>query len=260
MTLSLVTGNTYHGRHGQIANRFRYGVDYVLADLDEQAGSGRAKTQSIPALFSFEKVNLFSLYRRDHGGQRRQGMGADWVRAVLLDQGFTHLLNGRIRLLAQPRVLGHVFNPVSFWLVYDPQDDLALVIAEVNNTFGDRHSYLCYNDDLRPITANDQLDARKIFHVSPFQEISGSYHFRFDIRKDALHIVIDFRNGQEGVLATYTGAIAPLSNRAILRSVFRRPFGSLRVLALIHWQALKLKLKGARYLSRPVPPTKEISR
>jgi DUF1365 family protein len=167
---------------------------------------------------------------------------------------------GALWLLAQPRVLGHVFNPVSFWLCHDRAGALKVVIAEVTNTFGDRHSYLCHHDDLRPIGAADTLGAQKIFHVSPFQPLTGEYSFRFDIRADAIAIRIAYRSGDERLVATLTGPRRPLTNAAILRAALRRPFGSRRVLGLIHWQALRLWWKGARYRARPEPPKTKVSR
>ncbi len=188
----------------------------------------------------------------------RQKKGAAWVRDVLA----AHALPGteRILLLAQPRVLGHVFNPVSFWLCHDTAGDLCTVIAEVTNTFGDRHSYLCHRDDHGPIGREDTLHATKIMHVSPFQPTTGAYQFRFDIRENRIGIWIDYTTGNGGVLATLVGPRRPLTNGAILRAALRRPFGSRRVLALIHWQALKLFLKCAGYRNRPEPPVEEVTR
>ena len=246
-----IRGETFHGRHGGVKNAFRYGVDYVLLDAEAEPRA--------PGLFSRNRGNLLSLHDRDHGGPPGQGRGAAWVREVLQAHGIT-LPWLRIELLTQPRVLGHVFNPVSFWLCRDGTGALRTVIAEVTNTFGDRHSYLCYHDDLAAITREDTLTARKIFHVSPFQEIAGEYRFRFDIAADKIGIWIDFRDGENGVLATLVGRRAPLTNGSILAACLRRPFGSRRVLALIHWQALKLFLKGARYHTRPAPPVEEVSR
>ena len=164
-----------------------------------------------------------------------------------------------ILLLAQPRVLGHVFNPVSFWLCSDTTG-LRVVIAEVSNTYGDRHSYLCHRDDLAPLTRDDSVTAQKILHVSPFQPVAGGYRFRFDITADKIDIRIDYDDGAAGLIATLTGPRMPLSNRAILAACLRRPFGSRRVLALIHWQALKLWGKGARFRNRPLPPRDDVSR
>jgi DUF1365 family protein len=247
-----IRGVTFHGRHGAVKNAFRYGVDYLLLDGE---GSERG-----PGLFSRNRANLVSLHDIDHGGAPKAGQGAAWARAVLrahdLPEG-----DWSVSLLAQPRVLGHVFNPVAFWLWHDRKGALRAAIAEVTNTFGDRHSYLCHHGDLRPIVAEDVLEATKIFHVSPFQPVEGRYLFRFDIRSDKIGIWIDYRTADGGgVLATLTGARRPLTNAGILRACLRRPFGSRRVLGLIHWQALKLYLKGARYRPRPAPPVDEVTR
>lgn len=245
-----IAGHTWHGRKGAVDNSFRYGVDYLLLDAEAEVRG--------PRLFARNRAGLTALHDRDHGGAPKQGRGAAWVREVLAQHGLP--LTGTIQLLAQPRVLGHVFNPVSFWLIHDDRDQLCAVIAEVTNTFGDRHCYLCHKPDLSPITAADRLEARKILHVSPFQPIAGGYAFRFDIRPDRIGIRIDLDTGAGGVTATLTGPRAPLTDRAILGFCLRRPFGARRVLALIHWQALKLWWKGARYRPRPEAPAQEISR
>jgi len=244
-----IRGITFHGRKGAVANRFSYGVDYVMLNPETSVG---------PALFSRNRGNLTSLHDADHGGLPKHGTGVTWVRQVLT----AHCLPGadRVDLLAQPRVLGHVFNPVSFWLCYDAQNALRVVIAEVSNTFGERHSYLCHREDRAAITADDTMTAQKIFHVSPFQPVEGGYQFRFDIRADRIGIWIDYTAGAGGLIATLTGRRVPLTNGAILGACLRRPFGSRRVLALIHWQALKLYFKGAGYRAPPVPPVDEVSR
>nr|WP_245866932.1 DUF1365 domain-containing protein [Kandeliimicrobium roseum] len=245
-----VDGLTFHGRHGAVANAFRYSIDYVL--LDAEAGV------ATPPLFGRNRAGLMSLQDRDHGGAPGAGHGAAWVRAVLAAHGLPD--PARIELLAQPRVLGHVFNPVSFWLIRDAGDELVAVIAEVTNTFGDRHSYLCHHADLRPIGREDTLEAVKIFHVSPFQPVTGGYRFRFDIGAGRIGVWIDYRTEGGGVYATLTGRRRPLTAARILAACLRRPFGSRRVLGLIHWQALKLWWKGAAYRPRPLPPADEVSR
>jgi len=244
-----IDGVTFHGRRGAVENAFRYSIDYVLLEPEVDCAA--------PTLFARNRAGLTSLHDADHGGAPGQGQGAPWVRDVLAQHGLD--VTGRVELLAQPRVLGHVFNPVSFWLVHGAEGDLRVVIAEVSNTFGDRHSYLCHHPDLAPITREDTLEAVKIFHVSPFQPVTGGYTFRFDIGAEKIGIWIDYRTGNDSLLATLTGTRRPLSNRAILRACLRRPFGSRRVLGLIHWQALKLWWKGARYRPRPEPPSDEIS-
>ncbi|GAA5079945.1 DUF1365 domain-containing protein [Roseibacterium beibuensis] len=247
-----IAGETFHGRRGSVENAFKYGIDYVLLDAEE------AKPRA-PWLFGRNRAGFLSLQDKDHGGPVKDGRGAAWAREVLAANGLTDVTDGKLMLLAQPRTLGHVFNPVSFWLAHDGPGRLRAVIAEVTNTFGDRHSYLCVHDDRRPITREDTLTAQKIFHVSPFQPIEGGYTFRFDIRNDRVGVWIDFSTGNEGLYATLTGKRQVLTTGAILRSALRRPLGARRVFALIHWQALVLWWKGASYRDRPEPPGHEVS-
>jgi hypothetical protein len=249
-TLDHIAGVTFHGRRGAVANAFRYTVDYVLLDAEAPVRA--------PWPFRRNARGAVSLHDADHGGAPGQGRGAAWVREVLA----AHQLPApdRIELMAQPRMLGHVFNPVSFWLIRGADGALWAVIAEVSNTFGDRHSYLCHHDDLRPIAPDDRLHARKVFHVSPFQPVAGEYTFRFDIRPDRVGVWIDHRNDGGGLYATLTGTRRPASTLGLLKAALRRPLGSRRVLALIHWQALKLWWKGAGYRVRPEPPVEEVSR
>ena len=247
-----IDGVTFHGRRGALENAFRYSIDYVLLDAEEAVRA--------PFLFARNKGGLVSLRDGDHGGAPGQGKGASWVRDVLSEAGIDTFPIGRIELLAQPRILGHVFNPVSFWLIRDEAGALRVVIPEVTNTYGDRHSYLCHHDDLRPIERDHTLSARKIFYVSPFQPVEGDYTFRFDITDARIGIWIDYTQGNGGLLATLTGRRAPLTNARILKAMVRRPLGSRRVLGLIHWQALKLWWKGALFRTRPEPPAEEVSR
>lgn len=245
-----IQGETYHSRRGAVKNAFRYAIDYVLLDVEAQVKG--------PRFFARNSAGLMSVQDTDHGGPPKTGRGAAWARGVL--ESHQIKLDGQIDLLAQPRLLGYVFNPVSFWLCHDVDGVLRTVIVEVTNTFGDRHSYLCHHDGLREITKDETLDAQKLMHVSPFQPVEGGYTFRFDITPDQIHIVIDYSRGEGGVIATLKGPRARLTNRSILSAILRRPFGSRRVLALIHWQAIKLWWKGATFRSQPTPPEHEVSK
>lgn len=246
---------TTHRRRGALRHAFRYGVDYVL--IDPEAGSAG------PALFSRNRFNLWSVHDRDHGGPLKAGRGALWARDVLAAQGLgPRAPDGgetrRLLLLTQPRFLGYVFNPVSFWLVMEGAA-LVAAIAEVSTPFGDRHSYLCHLPGFAPITGAARIATAKSLHVSPFQDVAGGYEFRFDIRPDHIAITILHRNGAEGVAATLTGTRRPMTNAGLLGAALRRPLGALRTITLIHWQALRLRLKGARYRARPIPPQDEVT-
>lgn len=237
---------TTHVRRGGLAHSFTYNVDMVLIDPEARSSC---------LLFSRNRLNLTSVHDRDHGGKPGHGRGAPWAREVLAARG---LEGFELRLLTQARFLGYAFNPVSFWLAFDG-DKLRAVIAEVSNTFGDRHSYVCRLKDFAPIGAQDVITSTKAFHVSPFQDIAGEYRFQFHITDTRIVIRINHKNGSEGVNATLTGSLTPLTNRAILMAGLRRPFGPMRTVALIYWNALRLRLKGARYRPHPPAPDNEVS-
>jgi DUF1365 family protein len=241
-----VAATTSHTRRGAPGHAFRHGVDYVLIDPEARGG---------PLLFSRNRFNLASVHDRNHGGAPKAGKGASWARAVFAERG---VRDAEIMLLTQPRFLGYVFNPVSFWLTMK-DGALSAVIAEVTNTYGDRHSYFCANPGHTPIGPRDEITVEKLMHVSPFQEVAGEYAFRFDIRPDRIAIRIDFCNGDTGLIATLRGPRTPLTNSAILAALLRRPAGAMRTIALIYWHALRLKLKGLRFRARPTPPDHEVS-
>ncbi len=232
---------------GAVRHAFRYRVDFVLLDPE---GEARAP------LFRRNRWGAASVHDRDHGGPPGAGEGAPWARrafaAAGLGDGF------RLLLLTQPRWFGTVFNPVSFWLAVDG-DALVAVIAEVNNTFGDRHSYLCAKPGFAPIRPGEVMTASKVFHVSPFQDVAGRYAFSFDLRDDSIAIRIAHRNGSEGLVATLEGQRLPLTAPRVLRAALRFPFAGLRAIALIHWQAFRLWRKGAPFRTRPLPPAEDLT-
>lgn len=239
-----------HARRGGIRHAFRYRVDYLLLAPETVRPCG---------LFRLGRFGLFSLRATDHGGLRGAGTGAGWAWQVLEQAGLPRDGAMTMALMAQPRFLGFWFNPVSFWMVLRG-DALIAVIAEVNNTFGQRHSYLCANPGFAPITRDDQLRTDKVFHVSPFQDILGTYDFRFSLTPAAIGVMIRQINGSDGLIATLRAAPRPLRQTALIASALRRPGGALRILALIYWQALRLRLKGTAYRPLPPAPPEEISR
>ena len=179
-----VAARTWHGRHGRVRHAFDYRIDLVLIDPEA--------ADPLPGL-ARNRWGIASVHDRDHGGPRGKGEGAPWARRVLAEHGLPDTVT--LRLLTQPRWFGFVFNPVSFWLAFR-DDALVAAIAEVNNTYGDRHCYFCARPDLAPIGPGDVVTATKVFHVSPFQDVAGSYAFSFDVRADALAIRIGYRNAR----------------------------------------------------------------
>lgn len=229
---------TFHARRGDLKHAFQHGVDYVLTDFGDMN----------PRLMSRNRFNLWSLWDRNHGGQRGLGSGVDWFRAVLAERGFA-VERVQLLLLTQPSHLWFHFNPVSFWIAV-ADGELRAFVAEVNSTFGQRHCYFCAHDDFRPITWADTLSAEKLMHVSPFQKISGQYRFNFDLTEAAIRIRISYENEDQGVLATLNGPRRVATDKSLLMAAIRRPLGGARVVALIHWQALCLYLKRAPFLKK----------
>ncbi len=239
-----------HARRGALRHSFRTRADHLLLAPEHVRP---------PRLMGHNRFGLISFHDADHGGPRGSGTGARWAWAQFGAAGIARRPGLVLALLTQPRFLGYWFNPVSFWMLIEG-DALIAAIAEVNNTFGQRHSYLLARPDLAPITAETELTARKVFHVSPFQDVAGDYHFRFALHPDRIAIRIARQDGKGGIDTAMTGPLVPLTSRAVLASSLRRPGGALRVIAQIYWHALRLKLKGAAYRRLPAPPDQEISR
>jgi DUF1365 family protein len=256
LTKALLTARVMHARQRPRRHSFTYGVYYLCFSLSDIG--------DLPnRLLSVDKWNLFSFYNRDHGprdhGKRERGSLEQWMRAVLAEHEVS--ADGDITLLTLPRVLGYVFNPVSFWFCRDKAGGLRAVLSEVCNTFGERHCYLSLHDDRRPIEPQDWLKAKKLFHVSPFLDVTGHYEFRFACDDDKVNVIINYHDADGLMLATsLIGQRQPLTARTLATHFFRYPLITFKVIALIHGEALRLILKGARYRPKPPPPPIEVSR
>ncbi len=158
-------------------------------------------------------------------------------------------------LLCYPRVLGTVFNPLSVYFAYDANDRLTGVIYEVRNTFGERHSYVAPIREGELDVSGLRQERDKRFYVSPFNDLLQRYFFRVKPPGQEVAVRI-LQKDESGPLlsATFHGAHCPLTSAAILRAFIRIPFLTVTIIAGIHWEALKLWLKGLRLKPRPVPP------
>jgi DUF1365 family protein len=246
----ILSAQIFHARLRPKPNSFRYHATYVSLPLSEFLPQRRG-------LFSIDGFNLFSVRSRDYGeGPSPQ----EWI-ARVLDEWNVPEADGGIELITMPRIFGYAFNPVNFWLCRDVAGGLRAVLAEVNNTFSERHCYLCFHDDRRHIEPGDKLTAFKVFHVSPFMETRGQYSFRFSRKPERLAIVIDLADENGPLLKTsVAGAIQPLTSWRLLRSLLSNPLMPLKVIGLIHYQAAKLFLKRVRHIRKPSPPAALISR
>lgn len=243
---SLFVGRTVHERRTPTRRRFAYRLASVWLDvdrLDEAAGQSR--------LFSVDRFNLFSFHRRDHGARRSEPL-RPWAEAVFAEAGVS-LDGGPVRLFCLPRVLGYVFNPLSLWFGYGPDGAARGVIYEVRNTFGDVHAYAAPLDGAAG--ALHRHDAEKIFHVSPFWPVAGRYAFTLRAEAERLALSIRYRLDDADVFtATQTAARRVLDDRGLLGVFFGQPLLTLKVIAGIHLEALRIWRGGGRYHRRPEPP------
>lgn len=247
----LLKATIMHKRLYPKTNQFNYSLYYL--------STTRKLLKNTPsALLGFNRFSLLSFYDKDHG--KRNGKNSEqWVRNILKKHNITHA-NGEITVVTLPRILGYVFNPVSFWFCFNTEQALCAVIAEVNNTFNETHSYLITNPNQNPITKNDWITAKKAFHVSPFFNVEGIYKFRFAYSKTNIGIWINYEREEGNKLYTsITGKRIPLTTKNIIKLFFSIPFITIKTILLIHYQALKLWGKGATYYKKPRPPDKEVS-
>jgi len=245
-------GEVMHRRLGAVRHRFTYQVFSVLLDLDRIEALGRRLK-----LFSYNRLNIFSFQDRDHGPRDGSPL-RPWVERHLVAAGLGHVRGGRIRLLCFPRLWGYVFNPLSVFFCEAPDGTLAAILYEVSNTFGERH---CYLEPVNPSVAGviEQACAKR-FYVSPFIELEGDYRFRVQAPDEKLMIAIRqrARDGQT-LHAILSGTAAPFDDRTLLRALLAHPLMTFKVMAAIHWEALKLWRKGAKFQTRPAPPPVEIT-
>ncbi len=246
-----------HTRHWPKAHALHYRVWYLCIKLSQLPTLGKLKW------LSRNRFNLFGLYDADYGIDRSQTLD-QWIGSIKRDYGLNEC-DGEVTLVTMPRMLGHGFNPVSFWFMADKAGALRAVLAEVNNTFGERHCYLCRHEDGRTILPTDWLSRDKVFHVSPFMQVAGSYDFRFKFTDTEVGVWINYNTelngGLQRMLSTYvSGSREALNARKLVIAFLRYPMLTLKVVGMIHWHAIRLLLKGIHYNVKPQPPKRMVSK
>ena len=250
----LYFGEVMHRRLEPMYHRFRYRVFSLYLDLDDLP-----QLASRLRLFSYNRWNVFSFFDRDHGPLASHSGRPirEWVDAYLEAAGID-CRGGRVTLLCFPRVLGYVFNPMSVYFCHGAGGDLKAILYEVSNTFGQRHSYLLPSDgeaEHHNAPATIEQSCEKRLHVSPFMGMAARYRFRLKVPDERLTMLIRQENesGRQ-LIATHTGRRVPLTDARLLSAFVCYPLMTLKVIVAIHWEALKLWLKGARLVTRPTPP------
>jgi len=247
MTLrsAVYVGKVMHRRLHPRIHHFRYRAFWFLLDIDE-LGEISKKLR----WFSYNHANVFSFYDADHGDGSAKPLRAQIERQMA--KAGVNLAGGQIRLLCMPRTLGYCFNPLSIFFCYRADDTLAALVYQVHNTFGERHSYV--------IPVENQSDAlhqrcRKLFYVSPFLDMDMRYDFQITGPDDRVTVGICASKSERPVLsAVLTGARQSLTDRNLMLLFFKVPAITVKVIAAIHWEGLRLWVKGVRLRQRPLPP------
>ncbi len=217
--------------------------------------------ESEPTALAINRRAWFAFHDADHGDGRpaETGGALAWLDALLNKEGI-HDATGEVWLQAFPRVLGHAFKPVSFWYAHRADGSLSAIVAEVNNTFGERHCYL-----LPEPQYGQTILAHKVFHVSPFCDVQGEYRFRFmrtqHNGQDRIVARVDHGDADGPLIDTsWSGVLEPATAAALRRVMWRFPLLTFGVVARIHWHALLLWLKKVPFWRKPEPPRDFVTR
>ncbi len=240
-------GSVHHLRRRPKSHRLQYRVFSLLIDLDDFEDINASSR-----LFRINQASLFSFWESDHGEGRASGLKT-WALDHLRRAGFdTEEVS--VRLLCYPRILGYVFNPLSVYYCYDSKNALMATLHEVNNTFGEKHTYVL-PVQIKKGEDGFQQAAPKNLAVSPFTKMDARYRFEMNVPNDDICVRIGLHDEQGPVMvASFSGERHKLSDRALALAFFQYPLMTLKVTAGIHFEALRLWLKGIPLVARSPAP------
>ena len=247
----LYAGKVMHQRMKPFGHRFEYSVFSLLIDLDKLPEAGK-----LTRLFSIDKFNVGSFHQVDHIDSRISAV-SDGIRTYVdrLFEAAGAQRPARVKLFAYPRIFGHVFNPIALYNAFDEAGQLSGMIYEVRNTFGERHTYVCPVEQGELSVAGLRQSQQKHFHVSPFIAMKAQYNFRLTPPSETLNFRILERDDDGPLLsATFAGKAKVLTTRNFVLQMVRIPFLGLKIVAGIHFEAIRLWLKGAQFRRCPPPP------
>jgi hypothetical protein len=241
-------GPVHHARRRPRPHRFAYDSYFLLLPM-------RALRAQSCAALNRNGRGWLSFHDADHGDGGPDALA--WLDALLAREGIAEA-DGEVWLHCFPRVLGYAFKPVSFWYCHRADGGLAAIVVEVNNTFGERHCYLLHGPEL---AYGRELQAAKVFHVSPFCRVEGRYRFRFLHTAARTVARIEHEDAAGPLLTTsISGQLSPLDTANARAAFFALPAFSLLLMARIHWQALRLWLKRTPFFAKPAAPERFLTR
>ncbi|WP_419906310.1 DUF1365 domain-containing protein [Hoeflea sp.] len=245
---AVYVGTVMHRRLRPRPHGFRYSVFSMLVDIDHLSDLNRRLR-----LFSHNRFNVYSIHERDHGdgGPLKRHLQETALRALGSDAA------ERFLMLCYPRILGYVFNPLTVYFGLDRDDRTIVVIYEVTNTFGERHTYAIPVDgDGESIRQN----CEKVLHVSPFNEVRGRYAFKTRLPRETANVAILLKDDGGPLLAAqFSGIRKPLNDAVLVRLAVTHGLMTAKVWLGIHFEALKLWRKRLRFFKKPAPPVSAVT-
>ena len=234
-------GNVVHKRFKPKKHFFKYRVFSIFLDLDEIN-----ELEKEISFFSYNKFNILSFFDKDHGNRDGSSI-KDWIIQVLQKKNIS-TKNIKIKILCYPRIFGYVFNPLSIFFIYDTDSNPIAILYEVKNTFGEQHTYVF------KINIKDQHisnNCKKKFYVSPFMDLESKYFFKVLIPNERLSVIIDQRDKDGKLLfASQDGERVKISSKNLLISYLKHPLMTLKIISAIHYEALKLWIKGVKLVKK----------
>lgn len=243
----IYAGQVRHRRLQPVPHDFNYRMFMMYLDLDELPNLFRGRW-----LWSDRRAALARFRREDHMGPA--DVPLDQAVRDLVEQRTGQAPGGPVRLLTHLRYFGHVFNPVSFYYCFDKDDTFVeTIVAEVNNTpWGEQHCYVLPQSDNHGAGAHSRFFPKKVMHVSPFMEMDVDYDWRFNQPGDGLNVHMEnAREGRKVFDATLVLQRQEINSRSLAGVLLNFPLMTVKVVAAIHWQALKLWLKSVPVHDHP---------
>ena len=237
----IYTGSVIHKRFKPKKHSFKYSVFSLFLDLDEIN-----ELDNKISFFSYNKFNILSFFDKDHGYRDGSSIKS-WLIQILQKKNIS-TKNIKIKILCYPRIFGYVFNPLSIFFIYDSDSNLTTILYEVKNTFGEQHTYV-FKIDIK----NKQIlnNCKKRFYVSPFMDLESKYFFKMLIPNERLSVIIEQRDKEGKLLfASQDGERVKMSSKNLLISYLKHPLMTIKIISAIHYEALKLWIKGVKLVKK----------
>ena len=234
-------GSVIHKRFKPKKHFFKYSVFSLFLDLDEIN-----ELDNKISFFSYNKFNILSFFDKDHGYRDGSSIKS-WLIQILQKKNIS-TKNIKIKILCYPRIFGYVFNPLSIFFIYDSDSNPTTILYEVKNTFGEQHTYV-FKIDIK----NKQIlnNCKKRFYVSPFMDLESKYFFKMLIPNERLSVIIEQRDKEGKLLfASQDGERVKISSKNLLISYLKHPLMTIKIISAIHYEALKLWIKGVKLVKK----------